>query len=49
VEPREQSSKLAAFGVGQRGQETALLLVQDPHGRNLGGATGVGRVNEVHA
>ena len=46
MEPGEQISKLPAFGLGQRGQETALLFVQDPHGRNLGGAAGVGRVNE---
>ena len=46
AESREEGGKLCAFGGGQRGQETALLFVQDSHGRSLGGAAGVGRLNE---
>ena len=46
VKSHEQSGKLCAFGGGQGCQETALLFVQDPHGRGLGGPAGVGRVNE---
>src|SRR5450755_1557420 len=44
-ESLEQGGKLCAFGGGQGCQETALLFVQDPHGRDLGGAAGVGRVD----
>ena len=46
VKSREQSGELSAFGGGEGCQEAALLFVQDPHGRGLGGAAGVGRVNE---
>lgn len=44
-EPLKQGGKLCAFGGGQGCQETALLFVQDPHGRDLGAAAGVGRVD----
>jgi hypothetical protein len=46
VKSHKQSGKLSAFGGGQGCQETALLFVQDPHRRDLGGPAGVGRVNE---
>jgi ketosteroid isomerase-like protein len=46
VEPGEQSGKLSAFGEGQGCQETALLLVQDAHGRDLGEPARPGRVDE---
>jgi hypothetical protein len=46
MESHEQGGKLRAFGGGQGCQETALLFVQDLHGRDLGGTSGAGRVNQ---
>jgi hypothetical protein len=46
MKPFEQHGKLSALGRGQGCQETLLLFVQDPHGRGLGRAAGVGGVNE---
>ena len=44
--PAGLGRQLPAFGGGQRGQDTALLFVQYPNGRDLGGPAGVGRVNQ---
>ena len=46
MKPGEQCGELPSFGGGQGCQEAALLLVQDSHGRGLGGAAGVGGVDE---
>jgi hypothetical protein len=48
-EPLEQGGELLAFGGGQRREELALLLVEDPHGCRLGAATGLGWVDEKRA
>jgi len=44
----QKVGELPAFGEGQGCQEAALLIVQDPHGRGLGGVAGVGWVDQEH-